>query len=204
MIAGIDSAVFRFFNDYFRNIFLDVILPFFSERWAIWLGLGILFVLYAIYCQKRHGESFWRVLVLAIMLGLCVGATDTACNAIKHVSDKARPYQAEEGCHYFQESTGTWMVIGTPNAPEPGSGRSMPSSHAANSMAVALVLAIVLRRTNPWIFSVPLVVGWSRVYLGRHYPIDVLAGWFVGIVSVCMTLWLLNLFFRKLGRKAKQ
>jgi membrane-associated phospholipid phosphatase len=73
---------------------------------------------------------------------------------------------------------------------------AFPSGHAAGALAAA-VIAIVLTRSNrawPAIVVGSLVivlgVGISRIYLGAHYPADILAGWAVGLGSVA-TVWLL-------------
>ena len=56
---------------------------------------------------------------------------------------------------------------------------SFPSAHAANTFAAATVLAGRFRRMLP-ILAIPLVVSYSRVYVGVHYPLDVVAGGAVG------------------------
>jgi undecaprenyl-diphosphatase len=57
---------------------------------------------------------------------------------------------------------------------------SFPSGHAANTAALVGALVLILHRRLPAVLlgaAVLLVVGWSQLALGRHYPTDVLAGW---------------------------
>ena len=57
---------------------------------------------------------------------------------------------------------------------------SFPSGHAANTAALVGALVLLLHRRLPAVLlgaAVLLVVGWSQLALGRHYPTDVLAGW---------------------------
>ena len=63
-----------------------------------------------------------------------------------------------------------------------GSGYSFPSSHAVNTFAAALVLAYFLPRWTWAFFSFAIIVAFSRVYVGVHYPSDVLGGSIVGFL----------------------
>ena len=69
-----------------------------------------------------------------------------------------------------------------------------PSGHASNFAALAMVLTL---RRSPWALPAwvfTLIVGWSRVYVGVHRPVDVLAGWVFGsMVGVLVGRWLLRL-----------
>ncbi|MCA9613179.1 MAG: phosphatase PAP2 family protein [Sandaracinus sp.] len=81
-------------------------------------------------------------------------------------------------------------------------GLSFPSGHSQSTMAMALTLALVaqhhpslspVQRRAAWgLLLVPAVVGWTRNYLGVHYPTDVLAGWSLaaGWVLACYAAWL--------------
>lgn len=71
------------------------------------------------------------------------------------------------------------------------SNSSFPSSHAANAAAVALVLARRFRRGAAGFFALAAVVAFSRVYLNRHYPSDVLAGAALGLFGAWagLRLW---------------
>ena len=59
-------------------------------------------------------------------------------------------------------------------------GGSFPSGHAATSLAGAVVLSFGLRRTAPALLALAAAIAYSRVYVGAHYPGDVLAGLAMG------------------------
>jgi undecaprenyl-diphosphatase len=67
---------------------------------------------------------------------------------------------------------------------------SFPSAHAANSFAMATVASWRLRRFAPLFYFVAVVVTYSRVYVGVHYPLDALAGAVLGALLGRLALWL--------------
>lgn len=71
------------------------------------------------------------------------------------------------------------------------SSKSFPSSHAAMSFAAAAAMSIAIPSFTPVFYLLALVMSWTRVYLGVHYPSDVLAGMSVGLV--CSFLWWVGL-----------
>lgn len=85
-------------------------------------------------------------------------------------------------------------------SPAPEFDYGFPSGHAMSSMTLVAVLVILTWR-SPWRWLVlivgtifVLVIGWTRLYLGVHYPSDILAGWMVSVgwavgVSLIIRLW---------------
>ena len=76
-------------------------------------------------------------------------------------------------------------------APLPETSPSFPSSHSQGSLVFWGGLASLVRRGWMWIVSVVLIllVSLSRIYLGVHFPQDVLGGWIIGLVLLLLYLW---------------
>ena len=66
---------------------------------------------------------------------------------------------------------------------------SFPSGHATNVFALAMVLSWYYPKITPICFLGAGIVGYSRVYVGVHYPLDVIAGAFVGIGCALCIIW---------------
>jgi undecaprenyl-diphosphatase len=136
--------------------------------WAIILGVVLLIV------HLRRNMLGIRFIWLA--LG-ALGLSDLfAYRVLKPFVARLRP------CYEFTKSV-RLVPVGC------GSDYGFPSNHAANSMAIATIAICLLgRKTGGSIFLIALVIGFSRVYLGVHFPGDVICGFLVGAAAALALL----------------
>ncbi len=73
---------------------------------------------------------------------------------------------------------------------------SFPSGHTGAAFLLAVVLTAALPALGPWVFAWAVLIGISRVYLGVHYPGDVLAGLALGTISAHAGIWLCDFFLK--------
>lgn len=133
----------------------------------LWIPLYAYFVYRLI--QKFKKRSVYILLVAALL----VASTDQTANLIKKSQGRLRPSHQQElapDLHLVNDYRGGKF--------------SFPSGHAINTMGVAVFLTLLLGGTFPFMRWLPLawslLVGFSRIYLGVHFPSDVLAGFILG------------------------
>jgi 4-amino-4-deoxy-L-arabinose transferase-like glycosyltransferase/membrane-associated phospholipid phosphatase len=172
-LQALDLAIFHWVNSTLRNPFFDVFMPFCSGN-----VFFVPVVVTACAALLWRGGARGRLCVLMLVLALALGDT-LICNTMKQLVGRQRPFWVLADAHL-----------------SPGIGRtssgSMPSSHAANWFAAAMVLCVYYRR-SVW-FMVPLacLVSFSRIYNGVHYPSDVLAGAILGSGYAAGGVWTLD------------
>lgn len=129
-----------------------------KQRFLVPGAVGIVLLLWA---YKRRGLAF--LVAVAVM----VGFNDFFSHHIlKETIARERP------CHVLENIT---RVMNCSNS------FSFPSNHASNIFTFATLLTLCFRRLIFLALPLALVVGYSRVYLGVHYPLDVLGGAVLGI-----------------------
>ncbi len=128
------------------------------------------------------------------MIGLSVGTADLSANVTKTCISRIRPHNCLPGIYY--EKRGYWRQNPADFQPIRDGGSSFYSGHATNSMALATTIAAMVPQLSPVIYILPLGVGYSRIYLGKHYPSDVLVGWLMG--------WLIGRGYGVLYRHARR
>jgi undecaprenyl-diphosphatase len=169
------------------NPFLDWLMPRITNLHHIkwFMALVILGCLIALWKGSRQIQ-------LAVLCAIiAVSASDLlASRVIKRLIVRERP------C--LQTAAGHMEFADTRLAPGehcPGS-RAFPSNHASNMMALAGVGCWFGRRKSRWLwFLLPLIIGYSRVYLGYHYPSDVMGGWLIGGIIAAVVIIVVRRLF---------
>ncbi len=168
-IQSFDTALFHFINQGLANQFFDAIMPFITTRGSL------LFAPYAAYLLLKASSEDRKKLVPVVFIAFfsaiaAVLLGDWLGSEIKKLIARVRPCNALEGVH---------LLVGCTKS------NSMPSNHAVNSFAAAVVLFCFTRdfikgpvRWYP--LALAAVIAFSRPYVGVHYPSDVLVGALVG------------------------
>lgn len=147
-----------------------------------WLPLFLL-LLYLIYKQFGVKKSLYILLSIALLLVF----TDQVCNLFKNGFERLRPCNNPE-------------IISLIRIVKTSHSFSFFSGHASNSMAVASFLYPLLKPYYSKIsllFVWPLIFAYSRIYLGLHYPIDIVTGYVFGFLSGCLFYKMFDYLYNK-------
>ena len=155
LFASGDYALFQWFNRGVVNPVFDVLMPILSGNPLFKPGLAVL----AIALFWKGGR---RGICCALMLAATLAVGETGTGILKRTVGRPRPYATHPE---------TRMLAGK------GLNGSMPSGHAAIWAGAAMVAAAYYPRSRKVMFPLAAGVGISRMYVGVHYPSDVLAGW---------------------------
>ena len=103
---------------------------------------------------------------LLVCAALSVAITDPlSSRVLKSIFQRERPCHLVHTSHLLNGCSDSW---------------SFPSSHAVNIFSEATIIALIYPKAGPWAYLFALAVGVSRVYIGVHYPFDVLGGAAIG------------------------
>ena len=160
-VQKIDEYFFRLINSAGWED-MDGIMILISSK-LFWIPLYI-YIIYLIY--KRFSDQFIKIL-LALSLLIFI-ADYGSVHLFKEVFERSRPCHFLEGIRVVDSCGGPFGFI---------------SSHASISFSIAFFISLLFR--NLWgfvhLFSWAVLIGFSRVYLGVHYPFDILGGMFWGL-----------------------
>lgn len=181
-LLQLDLQLFELINQRGHIPFLDWLMPYWREK-TFWIPFYLLLSGFVIVNFKK------KALLFLLMAVLTIGVADTlSSRVVKPTVKRLRP------CNDPDIREQVALLINC------GPGYSFTSSHATNHFALAAFLALTLgisyrKMVIPlylWAFS----IAYGQVYVGVHYPLDILAGAILGIFSG----WLVYTIYRILGR----
>ena len=158
-----------------QNPVIDVAMTIITNIATLYIGVPIIAAL--IYFSKRR-KMLWDLgAALAIGLVLVV--------LIKMLIARPRPEDIS--------NLGFWVSAEL---------SSFPSDHAATAFLIFGIIGYYFKKCRYWFYLLAVLIGISRVYLGAHYPTDVLAGAFIGIaVSQLVIKYKLGSALRKMLKR---
>lgn len=176
-IIELDSNILLWFNE-LNALYFDPIMKDLSGR-AIWIPFYV-----AISAMFVWRFGWKKGLILIIAIGVAVGLSDMICaRLIRPFFQRLRPAHLDNPLSVFVHIVDGYR----------GGRYGFPSCHAANSFALAVCSSVLLRVKNYSVFILfwALLLCYTRMYLGVHYPGDLLVGAMVGSligygVALCM------------------
>jgi undecaprenyl-diphosphatase len=164
MLQHLDQQLFLFLNSH-NSPFWDSVMYAISGR-VIWAPLYLAILLYLVFTYKRKFLIIIPFIIIAVTL-----ADQVSVQLFKDIFMRLRP------CHEPSLTGMVHLVKG-----ECGGLYGFVSSHASNSFNVALLSLMFIKKRWYTICIIiwASVIGYSRIYLGVHYPGDVICGAMVG------------------------
>ena len=177
-ILTIDRAIFRFINNSLSNSIFDFIMPVFDET-KYFIPILLLPWLFAVFYDKKNR---WK---LAVLIPLAIILVDQSGLFLKKTILRPRPWAGldPEMVNHLVE--------------QKGRNYSFPSNHAANTSALAMVFSSIYNPFKYLFWGLATTVMFSRVYIGVHYPADVITGCLLGTIYG----WILLIGWRYINRE---
>jgi len=163
--SGVDTWLFLVINRSLQNPLFDLLMPILSTKRYALLPAAVAILVLMVW----GGRRMWLLLAVGL---IALTLSDLGSSLIKAEFQRSRP------CHVIPDVR---LLVGCTGS------FSLPSNHASNMFAIATVAWLGFRRWRWALFVLATGVAYSRVYVGVHYPGDVLFGvlWGVGLGWAC-------------------
>jgi undecaprenyl-diphosphatase len=180
-LLQLDRHLFYFINHDLANPFFDWIMPYIRNP-KCWIPLYLFIIFFCIRNFKKQG------LIIIVMLALSAGFADfTSASMVKQVAKRVRP---------CRDPVTSKTDIARVNC---GTGYSFPSTHATDHFAVAVFMIMLFYKRWKWILFWGVLwagsICFAQVYVGVHYPIDVICGALYGTLIG----WVFSKLFQRLA-----
>lgn len=174
----VDYAVFEFVNQTLAHPWLDALLPVYREK-TTWIPLYLLLV---VLLLREYGWQ--RTLYVFLVVGVAIAIADQlAASVLKPLIGRLRP------CANPDIADQARILVSC------GGQYSFPSNHATNHFALAHVLSLTwladkARGYRLAIYCWAASIALAQVYVGKHFPADILFGGLLGLSIAWLVVWL--------------
>ena len=167
-IVQIDKQMMVFLNKTISNPIFDFIMPIITNQNFLVFS-GLILIGYLAY----YGEKRGRITIVVLLIA--ASFSDAICfQVIKPWVGRIRP------SHEFYDYINLLV--------SKGGKYSFPSNHAANSFVFATVLSYFYEKNKTFLYILASAIAFSRVYVGVHYPLDIVSGAIIGYIISWMIL----------------
>ena len=167
-IVEIDKQIMVFFNKTISNPIFDFIMPIITNQNFLVFS-GLILIGYLAYYGEKRGR------ITIVILLIAASFSDAICfQVIKPWVGRIRP------SHEFYDYINLLV--------SKGGKYSFPSNHAANSFVFATVLSYFYEKNKTFLYILASAIAFSRVYVGVHYPLDIIFGSIIGYIISWMVL----------------
>ncbi len=165
-MTNLDQELFFFINQTLHFGALNKLMPYWRSMY-FWLPLYTFFISYLLYNNGK--TALFYILALALTVGV---ADITSSRIIKKTVERVRP------CNDTQIKKNVKLLVPC------GGGYSFPSSHATNHFAAAIFVIFTFVEKRRWLkwslLAWAASIAFGQVYVGVHYPSDVICGAILG------------------------
>jgi len=182
-LINVDTDFLLYLNGFY-NEFFDTFMFLFSGKW-IWIPM-YLALAYVLFKNMTPKQAVGCIVAIALVI---VVTDQMSSSLIRHAVGRLRPANLDNPISDLVHVVNGYR----------GGRYGFPSSHAANSFGLVFFLFFLMRKSPlPAIMTVWAIVNcYSRIYLGVHYPGDILCGSLVGLLGAAI-VWLV---YRKLTKQ---
>jgi len=179
LLNQLDTQLFLWGNVSCSNVVFDWLMPFITNKKS-WYPVWLLVIILLLWKGGKNGR-----LIILFTIPLILLSDQISAHLLKPLIGRVRPCNVLDNINILVRCS---------------RANSMPSAHAANFFAVATYFGFYFKKYRIYFFIVATLVAYSRVYVGVHYPFDILAGALLGIVCAYVTIYLRKQFDKYLNK----
>ncbi|MBN1969409.1 MAG: phosphatase PAP2 family protein [Candidatus Delongbacteria bacterium] len=195
-LKNLDRDFFVFLN---KDLHFDCLNDFFSTITNQAYAFIPVLIIIIFLVKKYKAKSVYIIVGAAIAVGLSDFITS---GIVKKIVMRPRPCETIDNIYFWAKNKNPhWIITDLTEKSSYKKSFSFPSSHAANTMAMAVFISFFYKKLLFILVPFSILIGYSRVYVGVHYPSDVVAGFVFGIFISFFVKYLYDIIYDKLSRK---